>query len=239
MKKFICGLLTGVLICGTAAFAANYEAVTAGFKVLVNGEEFHSDPPALVVEGRTYLPLRAIGDALGVPVNWNDELGQAEVGTVTSGGGEEYSRNNPAPIGTSQFVKVDNYSEKYMAGIRVVEVERGDSAWEKIKATNMFNKEPDAGYEYALIKVAISISDVEGDKAINVSSYNFKSFTGTGEEVPFASVVVPEPQLTGSMYSGGDKTGYIVLQVKQGDQMAKMVYGAKYDGTGGIWFALQ
>ena len=86
MKKFICGLLTGVLICGTAAFAANYEAVTAGFKVLVNGKEFTSDPPALVVEGRTYLPLRAIGDALGVPVNWNDELGQAEVGMVTSGG---------------------------------------------------------------------------------------------------------------------------------------------------------
>lgn len=98
MKKFICGLLTGVLICGTAAFAANYEAVTAGFKVLVNGKEFTSDPPALVVEGRTYLPLRAIGDALGVPVNWNDELGQAEVGTVTSGGGEVQTSLDPNAV---------------------------------------------------------------------------------------------------------------------------------------------
>jgi len=61
-------------------YAASYVADVAGFKVLVNGKEFVSDPPALVVEGRTYLPLRAMGDALGVPVTWNDALGQAEVG---------------------------------------------------------------------------------------------------------------------------------------------------------------
>lgn len=36
---------------------------TGGFKVLVNGEEFVSDPPALAVDGRTYLPLRAMGEA--------------------------------------------------------------------------------------------------------------------------------------------------------------------------------
>ena len=83
MKKFISGFVAGaVIFCAIGAFAASYVADVAGFKVLVNGKEFVSDPPALVVEGRTYLPLRAIGDALGVPVNWNAELGQAEVGTA-------------------------------------------------------------------------------------------------------------------------------------------------------------
>ena len=81
MKRFICGFLAGALVFGTVgAFAASYIANPAGFKVLVNGKEFVSDPPALVVEGRTYLPLRAMGDVLGVPVNWNEELRQAEVG---------------------------------------------------------------------------------------------------------------------------------------------------------------
>ena len=81
MKKFILGLIMGSLIFSVVGvFAASYVADVAGFKVLVNGKEFVSDPPALVVEGRTYLPLRAMGDALGVPVNWNAELGQAEVG---------------------------------------------------------------------------------------------------------------------------------------------------------------
>lgn len=80
MKKFIAGVIVGTIISSSIAFAATYVANVANFKVLVNGKEFTSDPPALVVEGRTYLPLRAMGDALGVPVTWNEELRQAEVG---------------------------------------------------------------------------------------------------------------------------------------------------------------
>ncbi len=83
MKKFISGFVIGAIMFSIiGVFAASYVANPADFKVLVNGEEFVSDPPALVVEGRTYLPLRAIGDALGVPVNWNEELRQAEVGEI-------------------------------------------------------------------------------------------------------------------------------------------------------------
>ena len=82
MKKFVSGFISGAILCGAVAFAASYSAETAPFKILVNGREFISDPPALVVEGRTYLPLRAMGDALGIPVNWNEELGQVEVGVV-------------------------------------------------------------------------------------------------------------------------------------------------------------
>lgn len=84
MKKFISGIILGVVLTSSISFAISYVAEPAPFKVLVNGEEFVSDPPALVVEGRTYLPLRAMGDALGVPVEWNEELRQAEVGTTTS-----------------------------------------------------------------------------------------------------------------------------------------------------------
>lgn len=81
MRKFIMGFISGALIFSMiGAVALSYIAKPIDFKVLVNGEEFVSDPPALEVEGRTYLPLRAMGDALGVPVNWNEELRQAEVG---------------------------------------------------------------------------------------------------------------------------------------------------------------
>lgn len=82
MKKFIVGIVTGAVLASTAALAASYVAEPATFKVIVNGKELNSDPPALVVEGRTYLPLRAMGDALGVPVEWNADLNQAEVGTT-------------------------------------------------------------------------------------------------------------------------------------------------------------
>lgn len=84
MKNFILGTITGITIASSVAFATTYTASPASFKVLVNGKEFTSDPPAMVINDRTYLPLRAIGDALGVPVEWNDELKQAEVGDVTA-----------------------------------------------------------------------------------------------------------------------------------------------------------
>ena len=84
MKKFIIGVVTGAVLASTAALAASYVAEPAPFKVIVNGKEFNSDPPALVVEGRTYLPLRAIGDALSIPVEWNEDLNQAEVGVIAN-----------------------------------------------------------------------------------------------------------------------------------------------------------
>ena len=81
MRKFIAGFLVGAMLFSVVGVAAvTYVAYPAGFKVLVNGEEFKSDPPAVVIDGSTYLPLRAMGNALGVPVNWNAELQQAEVG---------------------------------------------------------------------------------------------------------------------------------------------------------------
>ena len=83
MKKFITGLLVGAILCSSVgALAVSLIANPADFKVFVNGAEFVSDPPTLEVEGRTYLPLRAIGEALGVPVEWNETLRQVEVGTM-------------------------------------------------------------------------------------------------------------------------------------------------------------
>lgn len=62
MKRFICGFLAGALVFGTVgAFAASYIANPAGFKVLVNGKEFVSDPPALVVKGEPICPVKSNG----------------------------------------------------------------------------------------------------------------------------------------------------------------------------------
>ena len=82
MKKgFIQGFTVGALIFGGAvSFAASYEALTATFPIFINGQKFESDKPIVVVEGSTYLPLRAIGEALNVKVNWNSDLHQVEIG---------------------------------------------------------------------------------------------------------------------------------------------------------------
>ena len=160
MKKFISGIVTGALLTSTIALAASYVAEPASFKVLVNGKEFTSDPPALVVNGSTYLPLRAVGDALGVPVVWNAELKQAEVGnSAPVAEKNEYSRTNPAPLNTVQtytfknpnsFIDISSFNPDHSASVRILEVIRGESANAKIKEANMFNDEPKEGYEYII-----------------------------------------------------------------------------------------
>ena len=82
MKKFILGFVCGaVLFAVIGVIALTYTAEVVQFPVFVNGEEFTSDPMPVLIEGRTFLPLRAMGEALGVDVYWNEELRQVEVGT--------------------------------------------------------------------------------------------------------------------------------------------------------------
>lgn len=80
MKKCIATFITGVLLSITIFAVANsFTALPATFNIYVEGEEFKSENPPLVIEGRTYLPLRAIGEALGINVDWNEELRRVEI----------------------------------------------------------------------------------------------------------------------------------------------------------------
>lgn len=243
MKKFILGFLIGALVFGSVGYAVTYVAQPATFKVMVNGKEFVSDPPALVVEGRTYLPLRAMGDALGVPVEWNAELNRAEVGsTAPVADANTYSRSNPAPLNTVQtYTKTSEYFEddNYTVSISVLETVRGEKAYNALKASGTIYPEPDEGYEYVNAKIAFSVIETKGDFSIEPSQGYFKSFTSNNEECPYCIYVSTEPYLTGALYEGGKTEGWITVMVKKDDANPKIAYGLDYDGRNGIWFALK
>lgn len=240
MKKFISGFLAGAIVFGSmGVFAASYVANPAGFKVFVNGKEFKSDPVVLEVNGSTYLPLRAMGEALGVPVKWNAELGQAEVGTTPTES-KSYSRTNPAPINEVQTIAKEYFDVNTNVSVRVMETIRGNEAWEKVKAENQFNNPAPDGYEYILAKIAFSVLDISNDTAVSVSGWDFKSFSGKNEEIKVGpSTICPKPELEGKLFAGGSTEGYVVFTVKKDDANPKIVYGMEYDGSGGIWFSLK
>lgn len=242
MRKFITGVITGAILTSTIALAVSYVAEPASFKVLVNGKEFTSDPPAMVINDRTYLPLRAVGDALGVPVEWNEELRQAEVGSAENNAeGNQYSRNNPAPINTIQtYVKSSDWFEEdnYTVAIRVLEVVRGDEAYKALKAKNTVYSEPNDGYEYANIKVAFSVTSTKSDFAVEPHQGDFTAFSSNNEESPEHYYVSIDPVLTGKLYEGGNTDGWITVMVKEDDPSPKLAYGLDSNGVGGIWFAL-
>jgi hypothetical protein len=85
VKKVVLGFITGVITALTfTAFATStglFTAQQATFDIYVKGEKFISENPPVVIGGRTYLPLRAIGEALGVNVEWNGEARRVEIKT--------------------------------------------------------------------------------------------------------------------------------------------------------------
>lgn len=247
MKKFIGGFLTGAIIFGSVgAFAVQYIANPVDFKVLVNGEEFVSEPPALEVEGRTYLPLRAMGDALNVPVTWNEELRQAEVGnSAPKAETNQYSRTNPAPINTMQtYTHTDpewynsEMKENYSVNVRVMEIVRGEKAYFDLLKNSKIYPEADDGYEYMNVKIALSVTNTDGDFSVSANSYDFDAYTSNNEECPQNYHTSLDPVLNGNLYSGGNTEGWITVMVKKDDPKPKLAYELDYSGKGGIWFAL-
>lgn len=87
MKKALLGFVIGFMVASSfAVFATGTDIFTAQkatFTVEVGGEEFKSENPPVVIEGRTYLALRDTGEALGVPVEWNETERKVEIGGTT------------------------------------------------------------------------------------------------------------------------------------------------------------
>lgn len=239
MKKFVSGVVAGAILTGSVGYAAQYIAETATFKVMVNGKEFVSDKPTVAIDGSTYLPLKAIGEVLGVPVAWNADLNQVEVGInapIAEAG--EYSRTNPAPLNTMQtYAKTSDWLEddNYSVAVRIMEIARGD------KANNMISYgTPDEGYEFMAVKLAFSVLSTKTDSSISVSQYSFDCYSSNNEkeDEPFTTLKKGYHYLSEELYAGGNAEGWIVVQVKKDDAMPKLAYGLDYKGQNGIWFKL-
>lgn len=241
MKKFISGLLVGILISTLAVgyAAVEFDVKLADFPILVNGKVFTTDKPIVTINDSTYLPLRAIGEALGVKVNWNSELNRAEIGETPAEepAGDSYSYSNPAPVNVAQTLEVDNIFDNYKVEMSVTDIIRGDLAWDMISNANMFNDPPDEGYEYILAKVYIKLLDMADDQALDVNGVvDISLISGEGSEYDYTTVVCPDPELDATLYKGASNEGWAAFMVKKDDLYPKLTYGRDYDGTGGIWF---
>lgn len=81
MKKLSSFLLTVLIIASTVtAYGATYTLTSASYPINVNGQKLAVEP--LNYNGTTYLPLRSISEAVGVPIEWDGGKKSVEINTV-------------------------------------------------------------------------------------------------------------------------------------------------------------
>ena len=76
MKRILCLMLTLALLISSFAFQTAF--AEDDIKVLVNGKSLTMDQPPVLVNDRTLVPVRAIFEALGAKVDWNNDTNTAK-----------------------------------------------------------------------------------------------------------------------------------------------------------------
>lgn len=250
-KGFLAGVFATVMVLalGTTAFATlknvqasltykNISVTLDGTKLSLKDANGNSVEP-FMYNGTNYLPARALAEALGLNVAWNGSTNTVVLTTPGTTASGSYSRTNPAPANITQSITIEDYSYgTYTASMTVTDILRGAEAWNRISAANMFNESAPAGYEYILAKVKVTIDKNTKDASVTLGQYDFKAYSSTNSAYDDPAVVEPDPAFSGDAFAGGSIEGWMAWQVAQNDTAPKMVFGQKYDGTGGIWFSL-
>lgn len=248
-KGFVAGVMTTLLLLGfvfpsLAAYQKQATLYYNNIRIMLNGKEIIPKDEKgnvvqpFIIDGTTYLPVRGIASALGLSTQWDSTFNAVKLSNDSNTSSSNYSRSNPAPIGTTQTITVQSYSGNFNVSITILESTRGYYAWQSIKAVNPYNEAPPSDKEYVLVKVKATVNSMDRDSAVNFSNYNLKPYSSNNASYDILSVVEPTPRFSGSLYVGGTLEGFAVYLVNKTDNAPKLVYGADTDGSGGIWFRM-
>jgi hypothetical protein len=118
------------------------------------------------------------------------------------------SRSKPFP--RTEVVSAPNWD------VQVVEVIRGEGAWQAIQAANQFNEPAPEGMEYLLVKLHVKSTYADSDEH-PISGSDFKATGDRLIEYSNASVVEPDPMLDAQLFAGGETEGWSAYLIGQGE----------------------
>ena len=123
------------------------------------------------------------------------------------------------------------------SAITVLEIVRGEKAWDIVKAASPSNRSPDSGMEYiaARINFVFGIKGAIGDLSYGIRDEQFALASENGRQYQRPSIVIPKPELSGRLYPGDSLEGWIVLLVSMDDKKPLMSFGNNYSR---VWFKL-
>lgn len=142
--------------------------------------------------------------------------GLASDGDTTAGA----SRAEPAGLGIKIFESPWE--------VHVLQVIRGDEAYEAIMAANEFNDPPREGFEYLLLQIYVrNLDKVEEAHQIDGGVFHATGDSNVLYRYPW--IVEPEPQLDARLYPGGEWTGWLAQEIGTGEGNPILVFGEVFD----------
>ncbi|MCA9972941.1 MAG: hypothetical protein KC425_22140 [Anaerolineales bacterium] len=160
-------------------------------------------------EPPVYLALAA-ETAVTIPVDVLTAIAPTDVGTRAA-----------EPAAPGQTVTTADWQ------VTLLDVMRGDAAWEWLLATNRYNDPPPEGWEYVLAQVRLAhVGTDEGPHTISAGGY-FAALGADGTVYERPSLVVPEPGLYFALYPGGEATGWLALQVPAAETAPRLRFQAQ------------
>lgn len=220
-------------------------------KITLDGEEIvpkdatGNTVAPFIIDGTTYLPVRAVAQAVSLDVEWDEDTNTVKLtGTPDADDPPVYNWDNPAPLGIP--LTLSTYGEYgRVAQVKVIEITRGEEAFEILREQSSDQVKPDAGKEYLLVYVSIIIlakdNPSESEYIANTTNiYGFDAYGPDGDKYEKdRSAMRPDQRLEG-FFAGGEKEieGYLIFLVPKNDPAPRLLYGPGKDYTGGLWFSL-
>lgn len=119
-KKAVVFCLLGALALGTCTVSAangtrNISATFRNIKIVVDGKELSTSAEPFIYNGTTYLPIRAVGEAVGKEVTWNAGTNTVYLGEVPVSAQQqpEAPATPEAPAAASSLPILTQYGEQY------------------------------------------------------------------------------------------------------------------------------
>ena len=128
-------------------------------------------------------------------------------------------------------------TETVEAAITVLDIVRGERAWDLMKTASPSNKHPAAGMEYVAARIRF-VFEAKGDLedlSYGIRDEQFALVSESGRQYERPSIVLPKPELNGRLYRGDSLEGWIVLLVSMDDKKPLMSFGNNYNR---VWFKL-
>jgi len=154
------------------------------------------------------------------------------------------AERNAAPIGkavegmiqvSGQDASAYGARELHTVRITLLEVLRGDSAWERIREADQSAQAPGSGFECLIARVRLEYdpAGAEGTLTYSVKPDDFRAYSEDDRKYAPLPIKSPKPELIGRILSSGDlQEGWLCFKVAETDRKPLLFF------YGGMWFQL-